>query len=171
MNWDHSVIFEIATKYCILNSFAHYEDYSTSSKSFLSTVLNTKIMVDHSLWWQRGFHNSMKLWAMPCKATQDTWLITTRSNKTCSTGGGNSSPLQYSCCENPMNIMKRQKLCDTGRWTSPSQKVSNMPLWRAEWLLIASERKKLLGQSRNDAQLWMCLVVKVKSNAVKNNIA
>ena len=38
-------------------------------------------------------------------------------------------------------------------------------------LQIASERMKQLDQSRNDAQLWMCLVVKVKYNAVKNNIA
>ena len=28
-------------------------------------------------------------------------------------------------------------------------------------------KMKRLGQSRNDTQLWMCLVVKVKSNAVK----
>ena len=26
-----------------------------------------------------------------------------------STGGGNGNPLQYSCLENPMNSMKRQK--------------------------------------------------------------
>ena len=38
-------------------------------------------------------------------------------------------------------------------------------------LLIAPERMKQLDQSENDAQLWMCLVVKVKSNAVKNDIA
>ena len=36
---------------------------------------------------------------------------------------------------------------------------------------IATERMKRLSQSRNDAQLWLDLVVKVKSNAVKNNIA
>ena len=30
---------------------------------------------------------------------------------------------------------------------------------------------KWLGQSGNDAQLWMRLAVKVKSNAVKNNTA
>ena len=36
---------------------------------------------------------------------------------------------------------------------------------------IGPERMKRLGQSRNDAQLWMCLVVNVKSNAVKNNVA
>ena len=38
-------------------------------------------------------------------------------------------------------------------------------------LRIAPERMKHLGQSRNDTQLWMCLGVKVKSDAVKNNIA
>ena len=36
-------------------------------------------------------------------------------------------------------------------------------------LLIAPETMKWLGQSGNNAQLWMHLVVKVKSNAVKNN--
>ena len=30
------------------------------------------------------------------------------SDKTWSTGDGNGKPLQYSCLENPMNIMKRQ---------------------------------------------------------------
>ena len=38
-------------------------------------------------------------------------------------------------------------------------------------LLMAPERMKHVGQSRNDAQLWICLVVKIKSSAVKNNIA
>ena len=31
-NRDHSVIFEIASKYCILDSFVNYEGYSISSK-------------------------------------------------------------------------------------------------------------------------------------------
>ena len=31
------------------------------------------------------------------------------SDKTCSTGEGNGKSLQYSCLENPMNSMKRQK--------------------------------------------------------------
>ena len=31
------------------------------------------------------------------------------SDKTRSTGEGNGKPLQYSCLENPMNSMKRQK--------------------------------------------------------------
>ena len=35
-------------------------------------------------------------------------------------------------------------------------------------LLIAPERMKWLGQRKNDVQLWMCLVVKVKPDAIKN---
>ena len=36
---------------------------------------------------------------------------------------------------------------------------------------IAPEGMKRQSQSGNNVQLWMCLVVKVKSDAVKNNIA
>ena len=54
----------------------------------------------------------------------------------------------------------------------PGQKVCNMLLGKSEGqLLMAPERMEMLGQSGNDAQLWMCLVLKVKSNAIKNNIA
>ena len=34
-------------------------------------------------------------------------------------------------------------------------------------LLIVPERMKQLGQCGNDVQLWMCLGVKVKSDAIK----
>jgi len=46
---------------------------------------------------------------MPCKGTQDGWVIVESSDKTWSTGEGNGKPLQYSCFDNPMNSMKRQK--------------------------------------------------------------
>ena len=59
--------------------------------------------------WTTVFFNSMKLLAMPCKATQDGWVMVESSDKTCSTGERNGKPLQYSCLENPMNNMKRQK--------------------------------------------------------------
>ena len=36
---------------------------------------------------------------------------------------------------------------------------------------IAPEGMKSLSQSGNDTQLWMCLVVRGKSDAVKNNTA
>ena len=46
---------------------------------------------------------------MPCRATQDGRVMVESSDKTWSTGEGNGRPLQYSCLENPMNSMKRQK--------------------------------------------------------------
>ena len=36
---------------------------------------------------------------------------------------------------------------------------------------IALEEMKRLSQSGNNSQLWVCLVVKVTSDALKNNIA
>ena len=39
MNRDHSVISEIAHKYCISDSLVDYEGYSISSKGFLPTVV------------------------------------------------------------------------------------------------------------------------------------
>ena len=44
-----------------------------------------------------------------CRAAQDGWVMVERSDKMWSTGEGNGKPLQYSCLENPMNSMKRQK--------------------------------------------------------------
>ena len=41
---DHSVIFEIAHKYCILDSFVDYEGYSIPSKGFLPTVVDIIII-------------------------------------------------------------------------------------------------------------------------------
>ena len=46
---------------------------------------------------------------MPGRATQDEHVIVESSDKTWSTEEGNGKPLQYSCLENPMNSMKRQK--------------------------------------------------------------
>ena len=44
MNRDHSVIFEIASKYCISDSLVDYDDYSISSKGFLPTVVDTRVI-------------------------------------------------------------------------------------------------------------------------------
>ena len=59
--------------------------------------------------WTTVLSNSMKLWAMLCRATQDGRVMVENSAKTWSTEEGNGKPLQYSWLENPMNSMKRQK--------------------------------------------------------------
>ena len=87
------------------------------------------------------------------------------------TGGEKSKQLQYSYQEKPMNSVNRQK-DTTLEYEPPGWKVFNILLGKSgRQLLIAPEGMKQLGQSRNDAQLWMCLVVKVKSSVPKNNAA
>ena len=44
MNRDHSVIFEIALKYCISDCIVDYEDYLISSKGFLPTVVDIMVI-------------------------------------------------------------------------------------------------------------------------------
>ena len=104
---------------------------------------------------------------MLCRATQDGCVILESFDKTWSTGGGNGKPLHYSCYDNPMNSMKRQK-----DMIPEGQKVSHMLLRkRGGQLLTVPERMKWVGQSTNDSQLWMCLVVKVKSDAARTTTA
>ena len=44
MNRNHSVIFEIASKYCILDSCVDHDGHSVSSKGFLPTVLDIMVI-------------------------------------------------------------------------------------------------------------------------------
>ena len=44
MNRDHSVVFEIASKYCISDSFVAHDGYSVSSKGFLPTVIDIMVI-------------------------------------------------------------------------------------------------------------------------------
>ena len=44
MNRDHSVFFEISSKYCVLNSFVDYHGYSNSSRGFLPAVVDIMVI-------------------------------------------------------------------------------------------------------------------------------
>ena len=85
---------------------------------------------------------------------------------------GNVKPLQYSCIKDPMNSIKRQKdmKLEDKRPPAPNRawNMSNMLLEKKGGnYSLTPESAKQLGQSRNDAQLWMFLVMKVRSNAIK----
>ena len=89
---------------------------------------------------------------MPCRATQDGWVMVESSDKTWSTGEGNGKPLQYSCLENLMNSMKRQK--------DGTLKDELPRLVGAQYAMeisgeITPERMKGWSQSKNNTQLWM----------------
>ena len=78
---------------------------------------------------------------MPFRATQDKRVMVESSDKTWSTGEENGKPLQYSCLENTMSSMKRQKgmtlkdelprsigaqYATEGEWRSNSRKNEQM---------------------------------------------
>ena len=43
-NRDHSVIIEIASKYCVSDSFVDHDGYSISSKGFLPAVVDIMVI-------------------------------------------------------------------------------------------------------------------------------
>ena len=43
MNRDHSVVFEISSKYCILDSFVDHDGYYVSSEGFLPAVVDIMV--------------------------------------------------------------------------------------------------------------------------------
>ena len=104
---------------------------------------------------------------MLCVASQDRLVMVERSDRMWSTGEGNGQPLQYSCLENPMNSMKKQKVMipedeplGSGAQNATGEKQRN-----------SSRKNEEAGSKQKSAQLWMYLMVKVKSDALKNNIA
>ena len=96
-------------------------------------------------------------------ATQDRWVMVKGSDKTWSTGEGNGKPLQYSCPENPMNSMKRQKdrtlkdelprsvgaQYDTGdQWRNNSIKNEEM---EPEW-----KQHPVVDLTSDGSKVWCC---------------
>ena len=43
-NRDHSVVLEIASKYCISDSFVDHDGYSISSEGFLPAIVNVVVI-------------------------------------------------------------------------------------------------------------------------------
>ena len=105
---------------------------------------------------------------MLCGAIQDWQVVVERSDRLGSTGEGNGKPLQYSCLENPMDSMKRQndRILKGELTRSVGAQYATGDQWRNY-----SKRMKGRSQSKNNTQLWMCLVIEARSDAVKSNIA
>ena len=89
---------------------------------------------------------------MPCRAIQDRQVMVESSDKMWSTGEENGKPIQYSCLENPMNSMKRQK-DRTLKDEFPGSVGPNMLLEISEELTAV--RMKRQSQSKNNNELWM----------------
>ena len=105
---------------------------------------------------------------MLCGATQDGRVMVKRSDRVWSTGERNGKPLHYSCLENPVNSMKRQK--DRTLKDELPRSVGTQYATGDQWR-ITPETMKGWRQNKNDTQLWMRLVIEARPDAVKSNIA
>ena len=105
---------------------------------------------------------------MPFRATQDGWDMVESSDKTWSTGEGNGIPLQYSCLENPMNSMKKQK--DRTVKHEPPRSLGAQYATGDQW---RNNSRKNEGMKPKQKQHPVVDVTGdgVKSDAIKNNIA
>ena len=83
--------------------------YQNSPSEGRQTENNNHRKLTNLITQTTALSNSVKLWDIPCGATQDGWVMVENSDRMWSTGEGNGKPLQYSCLENPMNSIKRQK--------------------------------------------------------------
>ena len=78
-------------------------------RSFKGTIINPNHRKLTSLiTWTTALSNSVKLWVILCRATQDGPVMMESYDKTWPSGEGNGKPPQYSCLESPMISMKRQ---------------------------------------------------------------
>ena len=91
-----------------------------------------------------------------------------RSDRMWSTGEGNGKPLQYSCLENPMNSMKRQK---DRTWKEELPRSVGAQYATGDQWRNNSKKNEGMEPSKNNTQLWMGLVIEARFNAVKSNIA
>ena len=64
-------------------SFHRYLIYSSEGRH---NANHNCIKLIKLITWTTALFNSMKLWAMPCRATQDRWVMVETSDKTWSTG-------------------------------------------------------------------------------------
>ena len=103
----------------------------------------------------------MKLWAMPCSATQDRRVMVESSDKMWSTGEGIGKPLQYSCLENPMNSMKRQKKKNMTLKDEISRSVGAQYATGEEW------RKSSRKNEETELKQKQCPVVDVTGDGSK----
>ena len=111
--------------------------------------------------------NKIKPWDTPCRATQDGWVMVESSDKTWSTGEGEWQT-SILALRSPWTIWKGKKI---GHWkmNSPHWQVPNMLLEISGE--ITPERMTRWSHSKNNTQLWMWLVMEVKSDTVKSNTA
>ena len=128
-----------------------YNHWKLANLITRTTSLSNSMKLSHAMWGhqRRMGHDG------------EVWQNVVRRRREC-------KPLQYSCLENPMNSMKRQKVRTLKDELPRSIDAQLLLEISAD---ITPERMKRRNQSKNNTQLWIWLLMEVKPDAVKNNTA
>ena len=100
--------------------------------------------------------------------TQDGGVTVESSDRMWSTGEGNGKPCQYSCLENPMDSMKRQK--DRTRKDELSRLVGAQYATGGQWRNKSRKNEEMETKQKQHPVVDV-MEMEVKFNAVKSNIA
>ena len=101
---------------------------------------------------------------MLCKATQDGQVMVESSDKIWSTGEGKGKQPQYSCLENPMNSMKRQK--DRTLKDELPRSVGTQYATGDQWR-NNSRKNEGMEPKQKQHPVWMWLVIEAKAQCCK----
>ena len=146
--------------------------------SFLDAVVQSKnisfsycVVFLSSSWinsflWRRALLNTMKLWAMLCRATKDRWVILKSSDQMWSTREGNGNTLQYFWLKNPMWNMKRQKVMTlkdephrsecVQYATEQEQRAITNSSWKTEVAGQKQKQQSVVDASGGESKVWYC---------------
>ena len=158
---------------CPVLTVASWHAYRFLTRQVRWSVIPISLRIFHRklielITWITALYNSMKLWAMLYRVTQDRWVMVEVLTKRGPLEKGMANHFSILALRTPWTVWKVKKI---GHW-----KINSQGLWVSNMLLencreITPERMKRWTESENTTHLWMWLVMEVKSAAVKNNIA
>ena len=139
--WFTGLTFQVPMQYCSLQhrTLCSPPDTTTAEHCFCFSPIPSRVT---ALSWQRVLHNSVRLWAILCRATQDGQVTVKSSGKTWSTGEEMATHSNILAWRTLRVIWKSQKIWHWKR--SPSgYRMSNMLLGKSRGqLLTALEEMK-----------------------------
>ena len=90
---------------------------------------------------------------MPCGATEDGRVMVESSDRMWSTGEGNGKPLYFSCLENHMSLMKKQK--DRTLKDELPRSLGAQYATGDQWRNNSRKKEETEPNQKKNTQLWM----------------
>ena len=144
------------------------QNIGASASASVLLMNNNHRKLTKLIMWTTVLSNSLKLWAMPAKTTQDRQVMVENSDEMWSTGEGNGKPHQHSCLENLVNSMKRQKRFELK--DEPSRSVGVQYATGEEWRNSSRKNEEAepkqkwcpaVDVSGGESKVWCCKILSI----------